>query len=499
MAKILIQDVLKENFKKWGNKNFIYTRIGNEFVAKTFEQTINDVWALTESLLHLGLEKKHILIYGENSYEWAISDLAIMGYVGVTVAANKEWKEHDLENMINIADVKCIIYSNTKKELIENIKQKFDIKYISIQDDLPMLLEKGYELLEQKTIKDSFRERNIEEMCKIVFTSGTTSTSKAVMLSGKNLFCGFESLYKRAKMGLEDKTYLFLPLNHTYAGIYNFLACLYFGMELYLCSDNDKIFEELQMVKPTIFCAVPLIYERVYAMLGEVVIKEAQINKNEAYIKKVKDMFGGNIKYLFCGGAKHNIEIRKFYKDIGFQMLEAYALTETASSCSIEYCDSKNIKSVGTIFEDIEVEFIDIDENGYGEIIVKGDNVALGYYNNEKETNKVFDENGYFHTGDIGYKDENDELYLVGRKRRNILFSNGENIYPDEIEELIINNEEITKVKVYEKDEKITATIYVKEDIDVDKIIENINKILPTYKNIKQYEVIQDTINTRLK
>lgn len=300
-------------------------------------------------------------------------------------------------------------------------------------------------------------------------------------------------------MSENDSSYLFLPLSHTYGGIYNLLACLYFGMELYLCSDTDKIFEELPMVKPTIFCAVPLIYERVYAMLGQEVVKEAQVSKNEAYIQKIKGMFGGNIKYLFCGGAKYNVEIRKFYKDIGFHILEAYALTETASSLSIEYWNSKSINSVGTIFEDIEVKFIDLDENGHGEILVKGDNVALGYYNNEKETRKVFDKDGYFHTGDIGYQDEDNQLFLVGRKRRVIVPSNGENIYPDEIEELMIKNKGVTKVKVFEKDEKIHATVYIEEDINVDEIIENTNKMLSTYKQIKEYNVIKDTIDTRLK
>jgi len=499
MINVAIQDVLSNTLKKWGKRNFIYTRVENKFIAKTFEETIYDVWALAESLMNLGLFKKHILIFGENSYEWVISDLAIMGFVGVTVAANKEWKENDLENIINIADVECIIYSNTKKEVIENIKKKHDVKYISIQDDLPELLKNGHMLLKSKDKKEKFNKRNIEEMCKIVFTSGTTSTSKAVMLAEKNLFFGFESLYKRAKMEDKDKLYLFLPLSHTYAGIYNLLACIYFGMELYLCSDTEKIFEELQMVKPTIFCGVPLIYERLYKTFDSNVIKEAQINKNNIYIEKIQNIFGGNIKYLFCGGAKHNVEVRKFYKDIGFCMLEAYALTETASSLSIEYWNSKSVTSVGTIFEDIDVKFIDIDENGYGEILVKGNNVALGYYNNEFETKKVFDNDGYFHTGDIGYKDNENQLFLIGRKRRVIVPSNGESIYPDEIEEIVMKNLGISKVKIFEKNEKINAIIYVEDNVNVDEIIKKTNKELPTYKQIKSYDVIKDDINTRLK
>ena len=499
MGNAIIHDVLKSALEKWGSRNFIYSKTGNRFAPKTFENTVNDAWALAESLLALGLHKKHILIYGENSYEWAVSDLAVTGYVGVTVAANKEWKKHDLENVLNIADVSCVIYSNTKKDVIENVKNTFEISYISMQDDLPLLLKNGHALLDKKARRDDFRLKCSDEMCKIYFTSGTTSVSKTVMLSDKNLFSGFASLYKRAKMGTTDKSYLFLPLSHTYGGIYNLLACLYFGMALYLCSDTDKMFEELRMCSPTIFCGVPLIYERVYAMLGEETVREAQTNQNEAVIRRIKGMFGGSIKYLFCGGAKQNMNVRKFFRDIGFCILEAYALTETASSFSIEYPDSTSLTSVGTIFEDIEVKFADVDLNGHGEILVKGDNVALGYYNNEKETKRAFDQDGYFHTGDIGYRDENNQLFLVGRKKRVIVFSNGENIYLDEIEELLMKNENVTRAKVFEKENQLTAIIYLKEGIDASRIIEKTNEILPTYKQIKEFETITDPINTRIK
>jgi len=477
MGKLLsVKDAMETALEKWSDRNFIYTRSGNEFVAKTFQETIYDAWALAEVLLELGLWDKHILIYAENSYEWCVSDLAIMGFVGVTVAANSDWKENDLENVIKIADVECIIYSDLKKEPIESIKKKNpSIKYISIKDDLPQLLEKGHKLLNKKDNIKYFDKRPIDEMYKIVFTSGSTSKSKAVMLAGKNLFFGFESLYKRAPMGEGDSLFLFLPLSHTYGGIYNLLDSLYFGMELYLCSDNNKIFEELQMVNPTIFCAVPLIYERAYEMLGE----------------KIKYAFGKNIKYLFCGGAKYNLEIRKFYKDMGLNILEAYALTETASSFSIEYSKSKNISSVGTIFEDIEVKFINVDKNGHGEILVKGDNVALGYYNNEKETKKAFDSDGYFHTGDVGYADENNELYLVGRKKRLINLSNARNVYPDELEELLLQNNIIKAAFVYEKDGKIVADVVsgnVQEDIDL--FIAELNETLPRYKQISGVSVV---------
>lgn len=499
MINITLHEVICDSLKKWGKKNFIYTRVENEFIPKTFDTTINDTWALAESLLSQGLAGKHILIYDENSYEWAISDLAIMGYVGVVVAANKEWTEYDLENVIKTADVDCIIYSNAKKDIIEKLKVQFDITYISMQNDFPLLLKKGYQYLSVKAEKRDFIIKSTNEMCKIIFTSGTTSQSKAVMLAGKNLFFGMDSLYKRAKISPEDKVFLFLPLSHTYAGIYNFLVCLYYGAELFLCSDNKKLLEEIQMVKPNLFCAVPLIYERIYSMLGEDLIREAQVNKNEAAITQIKNILGGNIKFLFCGGAKFNPDIRKFFKDIGFSIMEAYALTETASSLSIEYHDSRSITSVGTIFEDIEVKFNDVDENGHGEILVRGNNVALGYYNNPEETKKVFDSDGFFHTGDIGYKNDDNELFFVGRKKRVIVLNNGENIYPDEIEALLMESKGIAKAKVFEKNHQLAAIVYSDDDINAAEIIKTVNHKLPTYKQIKNFNVITDSISNRMK
>jgi len=474
-----IHDVLTGALEKWGERNFIYSRSDDVFEAKTFEDTIRDAWALAEGLLDLGLHGKNILIYGENSYEWAISDLAVMGYVGVAVAANKERKEHDLENVINIADIECVIFSNTKQAVIDEVRKKRDIKYISMQDDLPRLLDRG-------TLRTDVILKNDHEMCKVFFTSGTTSDSKAVMLSARNLLSGFKSLSRRVDMGPEDKGYLFLPMSHTYGGVYNFLACLYFGSELYLCSDIHRIFEELHIVKPTVFCAVPLIYERVHTMIGG----DAQ---------KAKGVFGGSIKYLFCSGAKFDPELKQFYKNAGLCVLEAYALTETASSLAVEYPGSEDLNSVGTVFEDMDVKIIDADESGHGEILVKGDTVALGYYNNEKETKKAFDEEGYFHTGDIGYVDGDCRLFLTGRKKRVIVFSNGENIYPDEIEALLMKHTGVVRAKVFERDNKLVATLFVEEDLDGVQIVEETNAKLPAYKQIYSFETIVDSVDTRMK
>lgn len=191
--------------------------------------------------------------------------------------------------------------------------------------------------------------------------------------------------------------------------------------------------------------------------------------------------------------------IRKEYKNSGLNMMEAYALSETSSIFSIQYSNSPDVKSVGTIFENIDVKVINPDENGCGELAVKEDNVFLGYYGNEKATKEAFDEDGYFLTGDLGYIDENNELYLIGRKKRMILTENGENVDPEEIERLIRQRAEISKVKVYEEGGIIKAAIYVFQDIDIKTVIESVNQTLPKYKQVKEFNLIRDSIETRLK
>lgn len=511
-----IQNVLKDAYEKWQNRDYIWTRIEDKFTAKSFGETINDVLALSESLLSMNLQDKKIMIYSENSYEWMVSDLSIMGFVGTTIAVNKEWGVYDLTNILNTCDATAIIYSNSKKDTIDQIRETHkDLLYISIQDEFPALLDKGHKIIQHKENKFDFEERDIRKESKIVFSSGTTSTPKAVMLSQINMFAGWNSLYKRAPLNERDICYLFLPLNHTYAGIYNLLYSLIGGWQIYLCSDTSKMAEELKIVKPTVLCVVPAVLEIFYKAIDEAVLvnlnkvikvsnalRKRKIDIRKRLFKKIHEIFGGDLKYMFCGGASFNNTIRRFYKEVGFNIMEAYALTETASSFSIEYSDSESMTSSGRIFEDIEVKFVDKDENGNGEILVKGDCVCLGYYGNEKATQEAFDDEGFFRTGDIGYKDEHNNLYIVGRKKRVLIGSNGENIYPDEIEEMIMGKGHagIAKVKVYERNGAIVASIYVTdEEIDLIDVIKKTNSLLPKYKQIREFEKIIDTINTRLK
>lgn len=467
---IYLKKIIKNNYEKFKNEPYIYEKKNDKFEPITYSKFIEHSLSIANDLKEF--KNKKIIIYSENSTKLMECDLAITFYVGTSIVVSKEWKYDDLYNAIKEENVKCLIYSNRYKEIVEKLKKQFDIKYICM-DDIKYNFKKEYLEMTPKPY---------EKLAKIVFSSGTTGRSKAVKLSLKNIFSGLNSLLRRCKFTESDSAYLFLPLNHTYAAVYNFLYSVIVGYKLYLATSTKNIGQELLETNPTIFCAVPLVYN----------------NLLKAYGENVDKAFGKNIKYLFCGGAPLEKETRRIYKEKHLNLMQAYALSETASSFAIAYPYTDDLESVGQIFEDIDVKIVDKDKDGIGEIIVKGDNVFLGY-TDESLNKRVFDKNGYFHTGDLGYiKDK--KLFLKGRKKKMLLTSNGENIEASYIENKIKSlNKNIADVKAYIRNDKIAANIYITNQTDIDKTIKEYNENAPRYEKINEYFTFEDSIDTRLK
>ncbi len=467
--KYEIKEILKKGSQKYGD--FIFEKIDGKYCARTYSEFYEDILKLAAKLQKTHAKDDKILVYAENSYNYMVLDAAVMGYTCICATISKEWSAYDLEGALKILQPKTVVFSKSKSDNIEKVKSKYsDINFEPIEDIIP------------KEAGDvDFNRIKTGDTCKIIFSSGTTGMPKGVMLTQENIFASFDSLARRTTMTEKDVDYLFLPLNHTYANIWNFWNSANCGMKLYLCSDTSEIFEEIQEVKPTVFCAVPLILQKLYAFCTEQKVDP-------------KLALGGNIRYMFCGGAAFPPEIRKFFKENGVTLLEAYGLTETSSIISLEYPNDNDFTSVGTILENLEVKIDNPDERGVGEIIVRGTAVLKSYYN---KVLNPFDEEGFFHTGDLGRLDGT-TLYFEGRKKRVIVYANGENIYPEEIEKLF-TDENINKVKVYDHDNKLTAKLYVKTDKDYAAYIEKINSELPKYSKIRDFEVVVDEIGVRMK
>lgn len=484
-----LEEKLNDNYTKWRDRDYIYEKRDGVFKAITYGAFWDHVRSLAVYLKSFGLAGKRIMIYGDNSAQLMVADLAALYYVGVSVCVSKEWKESDLLRAIKLLDIPCIIYGEEKKEIICKVREEMpELLYISM-DSFGEIYEKMKEYEVEHVGKLEPREAHL--CCKIVFSSGTTANPKAVMLSKKNVFAGLESLYRRCPFNEKDVDYLFLPLSHTYGGIYNFLYSLVFGFSIYLCSNVAGMAQEILEVNPTLFCGVPAIYRKFY----------------EGYGEHIHRAFGSRMQYLFCGGAYFEENIRKVYKDSGLNIMEAYALSETASTFAIQYPGDPDCRSVGTIAEDIEARILEPDEKGIGEIVVKGENVFLGYAGDPQQTASAFTGDGFFRTGDLGYimPDERNggyKLYITGRKKKVLIGENGENIDPARIERLICEkNPNVNKALVYMQDNKLGCHIYLLEPENRDwaAFFEELNDALPKYEQIRQYDIVLDSVEKRWK
>ena len=467
-----LKSVIKRDYNKWYDDPYIYEKVNDKYDYITFGKFIEKSLGIANDLIKKGYKNKRIMIISENSTKLMEVDIAVTFYVGLCAIVSKEWKKADLIQGIDELKADLLLYSDNYKDVVKDVLKERSIDSMNLNDLDTTFNSNLFDL----PIKSN------NKPAKIVFSSGTTGKSKAVMLSLKNIFAGYNSLVRRCPFNHKDSTYLFLPLNHTYANVYNFMYSLVAGYKIYLASSTANIGRELLEVNPTIFCAVPIVFN----------------NLLEAYKDNINMAFGTNIKYLFCGGAAISKETRKIYKDKGLNMMQAYALSETASSLAIAYPYKDDLESSGTIFEDMDVKVDNPDKDGVGEIVVKGDAVFIGYTDKDL-TKNVFDEDGYFHTGDLGYI-KNNNIYLKGRKKKMLLTSNGENVMAESIEENIKSrNSSIKSVKAYTKDDKIIVNIYLDKDIDLDELISKYNSEVPRYERVSDYKVYFDSIDTRLK
>lgn len=467
---------LLANRERWKNHDYIFEKKDDAFCAHTYGAFYQDVLGAAAYLQAQGLEGKRIAIFGPNSYAFMVADVAVTAFVGCSVMFAEQWTKCELLHIMQTVDVAAILYDTSKEELFTgpDFCQK-ELRLIPFSRLLEQ--EKKGELLPYLTEEDA--------CSRIVFSSGTTGVPKAVMLSQKNMYANLENLLKRALMTEEDSAYLFLPLSNTYGGLCNFLYSLHTGMQIYLCSDKNKIVEELLEVRPTILSTVPIFLEKLYIAKQEKGISPAFL-------------LGGRARAVFCGGANLEDHLRELLAEEGITLLNAYGLSETSSLISIEYPSDPEPGSVGTVFENQQVRIDSPDVNGVGEILVKGENVFVGYYGREELYRSFFTEDGYFRTGDLGYLKGN-KLFFEGRRKRVIVGKNARNIYPDELEAIILEVSKADACKVFEQNEKLCAIVFASREVEAETLLDSINERLPKYCHIKECEVIQNNMDAKWK
>ena len=430
--------------------------------------------------------------------------------LGIVVPIDKALPKIEIENILVQSEAAAIFFDEKYIETMKEIKKddpllKYLICFSDTRDNsiksLDSLLELGNSLLEKKDT--SFIDSNVDNdvMNMMLFTSGTTSNAKAVMLSHSNIVTNIMQIASVVKYYDDDIFLSFLPMHHAFECTISFLMALYNGSCLAICRGLKYVSQDLIDYKATIFCSVPLVLESMYKK----VLKEIEISNNTLTKQQILDMFGGKLRFIFFGAAPLGKDIIIGYKELGIHTYHGYGLTETSPALVIE--NDKYFKSggVGYCLPGSEVIIDKPDETGLGEVICRGPNLFSGYYNNKEATDEVIKE-GWFYTGDLGYVDDEGYLFIAGRKKNVIVLKNGKNIFPEEIEVLINNNPLVAESMVYSNlrpdggIELIAKIVYNKEAIvaeygniseeEIGEIMnayrKELNKKLPLYKALRK-------------
>ena len=537
-----IKNILETSAELYGDKPLFLQKFDKNkpFQEISYSKVLADVNALGTTLIELGLKDKHIGVIGKNCYEWAESYLAVVGGTGVVVPLDKELNEDELAQLTASGELSAVITMDKHYDIFKRIKDRDDniLEFVinvgmhSHEKENKGLLswhklrEHGYELVESGD--RSFIDAEIinTDMAIILFTSGTTGTSKGVMLNNKNICSNVMVAQTFLNIEVGDVFFSVLPIHHTYECTCTFIESMYCGATMAFCQGLKHIVKDLQEVKPHLMLAVPLIYENFYSKITRQIKKsgkEKQLNTliklskvtkrvgidvSKPATKKITETFGGRIKTLIVGGAAIDGDIMGFFRDLGITAIQGYGLTETSPMVSLNPEDPKLIDnaSAGHLLPFVECMIADKGDDGIGEICFRGPNIMMGYYKNQESTDEVI-KDGWFHTGDLGYLNDKDYVYITGRKKNVIIAANGKNVFPEELEFYLMKNECIEECMVWGDEDNddplkrgIYATIRPNKEIlaeelgedatdeqvreYIERIVDKQNETMPLFKRI---------------
>ncbi len=528
-----LKDMLNKTRKLYGNKIGYKIKIEKgKYKLYTHNEIRDMIDYLGTALISLGLKGKKIAVIGENRYEWELAYLSVVCGTGIVVPLDRSLPANELEEVIERSEVEAIFYSKKYEETIKKIKysDKNKLKHLISMDSCAHdegiysereLIEKGKELVEAGNREFIDSKINPEEMKIMLFTSGTTSKSKVVALSHKNLVSNLMDLASVLDIDSNDRILSFLPLHHVYECTVGMLLSLYIGAERAFCDGIRHIVENLNEYKTTCVAFVPAIYEMFYKNIKRTLEKEGKMEETKKLMKKYKDksmqekkeafkdihnVFGGDIKLFISGAAALDTEVIESFRNWGINLCQAYGLTETSPIIGIETNENFRTGSIGKSLPHVQAKIEDADEEGKGELAVKGPNVMLEYYDNEEATNEVM-KDGWFYTGDLARIDEDGYIFICGRKKSVIVLKNGKNIFPEEMENLVNKIEGVKESFIFGKqqsddkedikinvkiifDREIMKEAYkVEKDDEIYKVlsdkIKEVNRIMPKYKGIR--------------
>ena len=530
-----IKEIIYNSVKMYPNHvAFVTKKIkekGIEYKNTTYKKMLDEINALGSALYKLGLKGKRIAICGRNRYEWAISHLSCLLGGMCSVPLDKELQVEELEDSLVRSKAEAIVFDEKYEEKINIIKEngKTNVKvYICMSKlkdfiNIPDLIEEGTEIIKSGN-KDYINcEIDSHAMSILLFTSGTTSKSKAVMLAQYGIAVNVYNMQLVEDIRDTDVNIAFLPFHHIFGStcMIVMLAC---GVKTVFTDGLRYIQQNLKEYKVSVFVGVPLLVDKMYENIEKEIAKQNKtkliefakglsncllklhIDIRRKLFKQVIDGLGGEMRFVISGGAPLDKRTEKGFNDLGIKMVQGYGLTETSPVIAAENFKQVKYGSVGIPLKDVQVEIVNKDDKGIGEIRVKGPNVMLGYYENEEATKEVL-KDGWFYTGDLGYIDKKGFLFITGRQKDMIVLKNGKKVFPEELETLVNRIYEIEESFVFgmpEEDDKSKIKVAIKVVYNKDKVkekygdiseddlykniwnqIKEVNKTLPPYKYIK--------------
>lgn len=549
---------MKKNIQKFNNiKEIIYhsastysnniaftvkNKNGNkvDYINHTYTDLLNDINCFGSALYKLGLKDKRVAVVGHNSYEWAVAHLSnLLGGI-VSVPLDKGLQLGELENSLIRSQVQAVVFDDKLKDIMLEIKEnnKTNIKYFictsKAQDFLYFydLLLDGQKILENGNTEYVEHKIDSKKMSILLFTSGTTSKSKAVMLNQYGIATNVYDMLQVESFYSTDVNIAFLPYHHIF-GSTGLIVMLASGVKTVFPDGLKYIQKNLVEYKVSVFVGVPVLIDKMYSTILKEVKKQGKdklvnfmlhlsnilmklhIDIRRTLFKQLINALGGNMRFIISGGAPLDKKVAKWFNDIGIHLVQGYGLTETSPVIAAENDTSVRYGSVGKAMGSLNIKIQNKDKEGMGEILVKGPNVMLGYYNEPELTKEVL-KNGWFHTGDLGFIDKDGFLFITGRKKDLIVLKNGKKVFPEELELLINRLDFVEESFVYglpskedKNDVKVAVEVVLNEknikekypniaENEIHDIIWNeikeINKTLPMYKYIKHLELSKEPL-----
>ncbi|MBK7500976.1 MAG: AMP-binding protein [Ignavibacteriales bacterium] len=517
-----IQDMLLRSAKVYGDKLALEDLADNPISRVSYKQLHDYVIRFGKSLFEIGIkERDHIAVISENRIQWSMTYFTSMCFNMIIIPIDKNLNHNEILNIIHESEAKAIVFSDGFEPLMKEKRDSLlNLKYYINMDSKEHkdgILSMTKMIEKQSASIERLPFINPDIMAEIIFTSGSLGRAKGVMLTQKNIASNLMAMTSMIQIIPEDRFLSVLPIHHKYECTCGLLCPLYAGASAHYARSLKTVVDDLQKVKATILLGVPLLYDKmfkkIYKGIQEDKLKSVIVpplisltnifesfgwkSSKKLIFKELHHKFGGHIRLFIAGGAAPDPKVAKGLRELGFNFVQGYGLTETSPIVALNRLYSFKDNAAGLPLPGLDIKINNPNEAGIGEIYIKGSSVMLGYYKNQKLTDEAFDD-GWFKTGDIGFFDDDGFLHINGRQKNVIISKSGENVFPEEIEDILNRNPFVQESMVYgEQDEKHTEIIAVQIVTDAEAFIEysekNKVKITPELVNDIISEAVKET------